>query len=96
MRAYRSNSSHEAVMAELDTKQRDKLGKGQFAYVDRKGEEHLPIYDASHVRNGMSRWNQTDFESTAAQEEARKKILRAAEKYDIEVDDDDKIKHPAK
>ena len=29
------NSTTEAVMAELDTKKRDKLTKGQFAYVDR-------------------------------------------------------------
>jgi hypothetical protein len=96
MRAYRSDSSQEAVMAGLDTKKRDKLTKGQFAYVDRKGGEHLPIHDESHVRNAMSRWNQTDFESRTAKEEARKKILRAARKHGIEVDEDDKIKHPAK
>jgi hypothetical protein len=96
MRAYRSVSSQEAVMGELDTKQRDKLSKGQFAYVDQKGEEHLPIHGESHVRNAISRWNQSDFQSTTAKEQARKKILRAAAKYDIEVDVDDKIKHPAK
>jgi hypothetical protein len=83
-------------MAELDTKKRDKLTKAQFAYVDRKGGEHLPIHDESHVRNAMSRWNQTDFESRTAKEEARKKILRAAHKHGIEVDEDDKIKHAAK
>lgn len=83
-------------MAGLNTKRRDKLTKGQFAYVDRKGGEHLPIHDESHVRNAMSRWNQTDFESRTAKEEARKKILRAARKHGIEVGEDDKIKHPAK
>ncbi|MDP9243886.1 MAG: hypothetical protein M3O77_02245 [Chloroflexota bacterium] len=83
-------------MAELDTRQRDRLSKDQFGYIDRESEEHLPIHDESHVRNAMSRWNQTDFESTTAKEEARKKILRAAAKYDIEVDEDDKIEHPAK
>ena len=30
-------------MAELDTKARDKLSKRQFAYVDSKGGEHLPM-----------------------------------------------------
>ncbi|MBA3689055.1 MAG: hypothetical protein H0W81_09545 [Chloroflexi bacterium] len=83
-------------MAELDTKRRDKLRKHDFAYVDREGGEHLPINDESHVRNAMSRWNQTDFQSTSAKEEARKKILAAAKKHGIEVDEDDKIKHPVR
>lgn len=79
-------------MAELDADDRDDLRKNQFAYVDREGGEHLPINDESHVRNAISRWNQTDFESKTAKEEARKKILRAAEKYDIDVDEDAKVK----
>lgn len=83
-------------MAELDTKKRDKLTKGQFAYVDKKGGEHLPIHDESHVRNAMSRWNQTDFESKSAKEGARRKIVSAARKHGIEIGDDDKIKHAAK
>ena len=78
-------------MAELDADDRDDLRKNQFAYVDREGGEHLPINDEAHVRNAISRWNQTDFESKTAKEEARKKILRAAEKYDIDVDEDAKV-----
>jgi hypothetical protein len=81
-------------MAELDTEDRKDLRKNQFAYVDRDGGEHLPINDETHVRNAISRWNQTDFESKSAKEEARKKILRAAERYDIEIDEDDNVKHP--
>ena len=81
-------------MSELSTKKRDQLRKDQFAYVDREGGEHLPINDESHVRNAISRWNQTEFESKAAKEEARKKILRAAEKFGIEVDPDDKVRKP--
>lgn len=79
-------------MSELSEKQRDRLSHNQFAYVDRDGGEHLPIHDESHVRNAISRWNQTDFESKAAKEEARKKILRAAERFDIEVDEDSKVR----
>lgn len=78
-------------MAELDTKKRDKLRSNQFAYVDRKGGEHLPINDESHVRNAMARWNQTDFESATAKENARRKIVAAAKRHDIEIDPDDKI-----
>ncbi len=78
-------------MAELSTRQRDKLSRSDFAYVDRDGGEHLPIHDASHVRNAMARFNQTDFESKAARTRAKKKILAAARKFDIEVDDDDNV-----
>ena len=78
-------------MAELDTKDREKLKNSQFAYVDSDGEGHLPIPDESHVRNAMARFNQTEFENKAAKERARRKILAAARKYDIEVDEDSNI-----
>ena len=78
-------------MAELDTAARDKLTQSQFAYVDRDGEGHLPINDASHVRNAISRWNQTDFPSKAARERARKKIIAAARRYGIEISDDHEV-----
>lgn len=78
-------------MAELTTKSRDKLTKRQFAYVDSEGGEHLPIHDESHIRNAMARWNQTDFESKKAREAARKKIVAAAKRHGIEVNDDTEI-----
>jgi hypothetical protein len=83
-------------MATLDTQDRDKLRSSQFAYVDKKGEEHLPINDASHVRNAIARFNQTEFESKAAKERARKKILSAAKRYDVEVADDSNIAKPTR
>jgi hypothetical protein len=83
-------------MPELSAKDRDKLRDSQFAYVDSEGEEHLPINDASHVRNAMARFNQTDFESAAAKERARKKILDAAKKHDIEVDPDSHVAKKSK
>lgn len=79
-------------MPELDTKARDRLRDSQFAYVDKQGEGHLPINDASHVRNAVARFNQTEFESMAAKERARKKILAAAERHDIEIAKDDNIR----
>jgi hypothetical protein len=81
-------------MSELDSEDRDDLRRDQFAYVDRDGGEHLPIHDESHVRNAMARFNQTDFESKAAKERARKKILRAAERHGIDVDDDSNVNQP--
>ncbi|MCV0403603.1 MAG: hypothetical protein K5924_07805 [Chloroflexi bacterium] len=83
-------------MSDLGTKERDDLRKDQFAYVDKDGGEHLPIHDESHVRNAIARFNQTDFESKTAKEEARKKILRAAERHDIDVDEDSNVKQPVR
>jgi hypothetical protein len=83
-------------MATLDTQDRDRLRSTQFAYVDKKGEEHLPINDASHVRNAIARFNQTEFESKAAKERARKKVLSAAKRYGIDVDEDSNIAKPTR
>jgi hypothetical protein len=83
-------------MAELDTTDRNKLRKSQFAYVDSSGEGHLPIPDESHVRNAMARFNQTEFESAAAKEKARKKILAAAKRYGVDVDEDDNVAKPSR
>ena len=83
-------------MAELDTKARDKLRSSQFAYVDSKGGEHLPINDEEHVRNAMARFNQTDFESAAAKERARRKVLAAAKRHGIDVSEDSNVAKPAR
>jgi hypothetical protein len=82
-------------MAELTAKKREGLRSSQFAYVDKKGEEHLPINDESHIRNAMARWNQTDFESAAAKERARKKIVFAAKRHGIEIEGDSKVAKPS-
>jgi hypothetical protein len=84
----------EGPMAELSSDERDDLRKDQFAYVDSDGGEHLPLNDESHVRNAIARFNQTDFESKAAKERARKKILRAAERHGIDVSDDSNVRQP--
>src|SRR5438093_11842131 len=83
-------------MAELDTEDREKLDKRRFAYVDKNGEGHLPINDESHIRNAMARWNQTEFDSAAAKERARKKIVAAAKRHDIEIEDDSQIAKPSR
>lgn len=78
-------------MAELSTRERDRLRASSFAYVDSRGERHLPINDADHVRNAISRFSQTDFESRTASHSAATRILKAAERYDIEVSDDSDV-----
>lgn len=83
-------------MATMTQAKRDKLRSSQFAYVDREGGEHLPINDASHIRNAMARWNQTDFQSKTAKEKARQRIVGAARRHGIEVDKSSKIAKPAR
>jgi hypothetical protein len=83
-------------MATLTERDRDKLRKTQFAYVDRKGGEHLPINDESHIRNAMARWNQTEFQSATAKEKARQKIVGAARRHGIEVDKSSNVAKPTR
>lgn len=79
-------------MGELRSAERKKLKASDVAYIDKDGGRHLPIHDEEHVRNAIARWNQTDFASTTDKEAARKKILRAAAKFGIEVSENDNIK----
>jgi hypothetical protein len=81
-------------MPDLREKQRKAMPKGVFAYVDKRGEGHLPLNDESHVRNAMARWNQTEFESQTAKERARRKIVAAAKRHGIEISKDDKVATP--
>ena len=83
-------------MATMTEKDRDKLRSNQFAYVDKDGGEHLPIHDESHIRNAMARWNQTEFQSDTAKEEARRKIVSAAKRHGIEVADDSNVAKPSR
>lgn len=79
-------------MAKLSATSRDRLPPSAFAYVDSKGGEHLPLNDENHVRNAISRFDQTDFESAAAKERARRKILAAAKRHEIDVSEDAQVR----
>jgi class 3 adenylate cyclase len=70
-------------MSQLSAKDRKKLPKSAFAYVDSRGRRRLPIHDESHVRNALARFAKVAFEDEAALERARKKLLGAAKKYGI-------------
>ncbi len=83
-------------MATLTERSRDRLRSNQFAYVDKDGGEHLPIHDRSHVRNAIARFNQPEFESAAAKERARKRILSAAKRHDIDVSEDSNVASPTR
>jgi hypothetical protein len=83
-------------MSQLTADKRDRLRDSSFAYIDKAGERHLPINDESHVRNAISRFDQTDFESSKDKGSAAKKIMSAAKRHDIEVSDDSDVAKAAK
>lgn len=83
-------------MAELDTKDRNRLRDSSFAWIDKDGERHLPINDESHVRNAISRFNQTDFDEPGAKSRAARKILAAAKRHGIDVEADDDVVRASK
>jgi class 3 adenylate cyclase len=70
-------------VARLSAAERAKLPDRAFAYVDSAGVRRLPIYDASHVRNALARFNQVPFEDDRAREVARTRLLQAARRFRI-------------
>jgi class 3 adenylate cyclase len=70
-------------MARLKSRKRARLPDRAFAYIDSRGRRRLPVHDKAHVRNALARFNQVAFESDAARERARQKLLNAARKYRI-------------
>ena len=83
-------------MAELDTKDRNRLHDSSFAWIDKQGERHLPINDEEHIRNAIARFNQTDFDEPGSKSDAARKILAAAKKHWIDVDSGDDVVKAAK
>ena len=70
-------------MARLSAAERAALPDRAFAYVDTGGRRRLPIYDASHVRNALARFDQVHFESDEARARARRRLLNAAKRFKI-------------
>jgi class 3 adenylate cyclase len=72
-----------SVVTSLNAKTRAQLPNSAFAYIDSRGQRRLPINDEAHVRNALSRFNQTTFEDEEARDRARTRLLRAAKKFGI-------------
>src|SRR4030067_2944317 len=70
-------------MPPLSARKRAGLPKSAFAYVDAEGRRRLPINDEAHVRNALARFNQVAFETDAARQRARNRLLNAAKEDGI-------------
>lgn len=75
----------------LDADALNALDDEDFAYIDSKGDKHLPVNDAEHVRAALARFTQTLFEAAADKTAAAKKIVAAAKKFDVTVDPDSPV-----
>ena len=69
--------------AGLSTAEKNDLPDREFAFEDARKE---PLTDAEHVRNAIARFDQVQDVTDAERDRAWKRIERAAERYDIEVE----------
>lgn len=91
---------HPAVKA-LSGSDRKKMPASSFAFVDKNGAKHLPIHDEGHVKSALGRHGQTDFSEAKgdpadAKKAAAKKIVGAAKKFGMDVDDKSAVAQAAK
>ena len=66
----------------LSTAEKDDLKDKEFAFPQERKE---PLTDARHVRNAIARFDQVEGVSDAERDQAWKRILAAAKRYDVEV-----------
>ena len=70
----------------LSTAEKDRLADDEFAFPKERKE---PLTDARHVRNAIARFDQVEGVSDAERDEAWRRILAAAKRYDVEVSESD-------
>lgn len=69
-------------MTKLTGKSRNALAQAQFAFEKQRKE---PLENASHVRNAVARFNQVEGVTDAERDAAWKRILSAAKKYRVDL-----------
>jgi hypothetical protein len=70
----------------MSTAEKDDLGNQEFAFPKERKE---PLTDARHVRNAIARFDQVEGVSDDERDQAWKRILAAAKRYDVEVSESD-------
>ena len=81
--AARRGAGWEAAASGMSTAEKDRLKDSQFAFPDERKE---PLNDAAHVRNAIARFDQVENVSDAERDEAWKRILRAVDRFGVEVE----------
>ncbi len=66
----------------LSTAEENRLDESDFAFPAERKE---PLTDARHVRNAIARFDQVEGVTDAERDDAWKRILAAAKRYDVEV-----------
>ena len=70
----------------MATDRQNDLTDEDFAFPKERKE---PLTDARHVRNAIARFDQVEGVSDAERDQAWKRILAAAKRYDVEVSESD-------
>jgi type II secretory pathway pseudopilin PulG len=70
----------------MSTAEENRLADQKFAFPEERKE---PLSDARHVRNAIARFDQVEGVSDAERDQAWKRILAAAKRYDVEVSEPD-------
>jgi hypothetical protein len=76
----------EDEMSKLTEKDKEKLPESAFAFPKQRKE---PLVDATHVREAIARFDQVQDVTNKERDEAWKRIKKAAEKFDIELQEKD-------
>ncbi len=68
----------------LSTAEKDELPGKDFAFPKKRKE---PLTDARHVRNAIARFDQVEGVTDKERDEAWRRILRAAKRFGVEVNE---------
>jgi hypothetical protein len=71
--------------AGLSTAEKDGLPGKDFAFPKKRKE---PLTDARHVRNAIARFDQVEGVTDKERDEAWRRILRAAKRFGVEVNEE--------
>jgi hypothetical protein len=70
----------------LSTAEKDRLDDAEFAFPKERKE---PLTDAAHVRNAIARFDQVEGVSDTERDQAWKRIVAAAKRFDVSISADD-------
>ena len=71
-------------MADLSTRQRERMPAGRFAFPKERKE---PLEDAAHVRNAVARFDQVEGVSNAERDAAWRRIRAAARRFGVQIEE---------